>query len=67
MYREQYGEYIHILVLIILKSVLGSPNIFVLEHFAMFKAVVLDSRGRVGERGENREGKEGVDGRGGSR
>ena len=36
-------------------------------HFAMFKAVVLDSRGRVGERGENGEGKEGVDGRGGSR
>ena len=36
-------------------------------HFATFKAVILDSRGGVGERGENREGKEGVDGRGGSR
>ena len=75
MYREEYGEYIHILVLasvelIFINSVLGSPKLGkIIEqiHFAMFKAVVLDSRGRVGERGENGEGKEGVDGRGGSR
>lgn len=72
MYREEYGGYIHILVLVVsvINSVLGSPKLGkIIEqiHFAMFKAVVLDSRGRVGERGENREGKEGVDGRGGSR
>ena len=49
---------------------LGSPKLGKLieqMHFAMFKAVIYDSRGGVGERGENREGKEGVDGRGGSR
>ena len=56
--------------LIVINSVLGSPKLGKLIeqiHFAMFKAVILDSRGGVGERGENGEGKEGVDGRGGSR